>query len=302
MPAASDQSADMQRGAAGLLAWVDGIRARLKRWQRPLGIAIAVLFIGGIVWSVGALDLSADRINWGALAILALVMVPASQTYGAAGMVLLARAGGHGIAWSQAVRSNNYAQLAEVLPLPGGAIVRTGALVSAGSSRTRGALLVTGGAVLWVAVAACAAGLTLELRGNPAGLALIAPSVPAIAALVFLFARSASWGTALLLLAHRLLGLVLTAVRLWLSFSAVGSTLRPFEMMPFALATIAGSASSIAPAGLGVSEAMAALIAGSMATAPAIAFLGVALNRLVGLGMVAVMVGVDHLRDPGSRG
>lgn len=268
----------------------------VRRHARLLATLAALLYIGGAAWSFRNLGISPWHLKPLPLLVLAFLLVPLSQSYGATGMVLLARAAGLPMRWGTALRTNSYAQLAEVLPLPGGAIVRAGALVGVGASKRGSALLVTAGAVLWISVATVAAGAVLANRGNAAGLALLAGGTAVTAATTGWLLLRSDWRTALALLAHRTAGLFLTAIRLFLCFSAVGVAMHPAETLPFALAIIAGSASSIAPAGLGVSEAMAALIAGTMATAPAAAFLAVALNRFVGLVMTACFVLIDQAR------
>jgi uncharacterized protein (TIRG00374 family) len=82
-------------------------------------------------------------------------------------------------------------------------------------------------------------------------------------------------------LAHRFIGIVLLSARLFLAFQAIGVALPFIKAFPVTLAIIAGSAASITPGGLGISEVLGALIASVVQVAPAAAFLAIGLDRLI---------------------
>ena len=103
------------------------------------------------------------------------------------------------------------------------------------------------------------------------------------------------------MLIHRLSGLALIALRLYLAFGVLSVAVPFAQTMPFVLATIAGSAAAIAPAGLGISEALAALAATAMAVSPAAAFLAVGLDRIVHLLLSAAIAFYSLMRTPGGN-
>jgi uncharacterized membrane protein YbhN (UPF0104 family) len=182
-----------------------------------------------------------------------------------------------------------YAYLAELLPLPGGAVIRTGALVRAGGTLRDSSMLVLLTAVLWVALAMMGAGLTLV----PTSIGLAWPlmligTIGVGGVLQWLWAK-AGYRTALLTLVHRIAGIAITALRLKFAFAALGVSIGLIETFPFVLALLMGSASSIAPAGLGVSEALAALAATTGQIPPATAFLAVGIDRLMCLAGCALV-------------
>jgi hypothetical protein len=111
-----------------------------------LGLAF-LLFCCGAIWSFATLGLSPGDLHWRPLALLTLLIVP-SLFYGGLGLVLLASSARLPMPLGKATSISAYAYLAEVLPLPGGAIVRFGALMDAGGNVRNSASLVLLTAVL----------------------------------------------------------------------------------------------------------------------------------------------------------
>jgi hypothetical protein len=270
----------------------------IKAHRRILIGLCALLFIGGTAWSALQLDLSPGELRWRPLVLMALVAAPLTLLHGSLALVLLGQAIGAPARLGWAARTSAYGQLAELLPLPGGAIVRTGALVAAGGSLADATVLVLSSALLWISLAAGAAGAFLAIVAGQEllGLPLIfagALGVPLFTAILW---HKGGRTNALLTVVHRTVGLLLGAFRLQLAFAAIGSAVGLSATLPFVMANVAGSAASIAPSGLGIAEALAALLANTVAIAPAAAFLAVALDRLVSAGFVALVVGALQLR------
>ncbi|VWX58452.1 hypothetical protein [Sphingorhabdus sp. 109] len=266
------------------------IRDWLQRHRKPLTLVAGVIFFAGIIWSLRDLRLGLDDIAWGPLALLAFVLVPFSLLYGGTGLQLLAKVAGLKMTASFAFRRSALAQLAEILPIPGGAIVRAGALMSVGAKVGEGAVLVLAAAFLWIAIAASGAGIAIYANGENWGWAIILSGTMVTATILIWIGNRAGWIGALQILAHRLFGIALTALRVVCAFAVIG-TILPFESgLLFAFATIAGSAAAIAPAGLGISEIFSAALAPVVSIPPATAFLAVAMNRMVGLSVTALFV------------
>jgi len=270
---------------------------RLQPYRLPLFLAALAVFLGGAVVSAASLDWQSQTIAVVPLLLLLVVLVPVTLLYGAFGLQLLATSARLSIPIGRAYRVATYATLAEALPVPGGAIVRTGALVGAGAKLGEGTALVIGTAALWIALAAAGAGLAIVGNDQAIGLAVGIAGGAATAALTAWLWRVAGPRIAVLTLLHRLCGLMLFALRLWLSFAALSFAVPIGSMLPFAFASIAGSAASIAPAGLGIGEALAALLSDSVAVPAAAAFLAVGLNRIGGLGATALVALALELAD-----
>ncbi|MEL6792843.1 MAG: hypothetical protein AAFP78_05270, partial [Pseudomonadota bacterium] len=205
-----------------------------------------------------------------------------------------------GIPPSGSPRIACFAQIAEVAPAPGGAIVRGAALIEAGVPAARSAAIVAANAVLWIACAVFAAALVVNGPGWATTTALAAGAA-GMALSTLWIARIGSVRIALLSVLLRVVGLPIAAFRMALAFAALSAPIPAMDGFVFAFASIAGSAASIAPAGLGVSEALAALLAPLTEAAPAAAFLAVALNRLVGFAVAGLACGLFALRPSGGE-
>lgn len=259
---------------------IDAVR-RHRRWWL---ISATLLFFVGCFISLRQLDFDFSDIRALPAALIFFVMSPLALAYGGIGLLLLSRGAGHHLSFAQAFRVNCGAQLAEILPIPGGAIVRTGALVAAGAGTGKSVALVALGAVLWVAVAASGAVLALLSMTGDDRFAFVGLAVAVVlVATLFQLVRLAGVRVTIALGLHRVIGCLITAARVALAFAAIGAPMPIATAFVFSLATIAGSAASIAPAGLGLSELFGAAIATAIGVDPFVAFLAIAVNRLLGL-------------------
>ena len=279
----------------------------LERWwtasarlRKPLLLAALALFVAGTLWATAHLGISADRID-GVTFLMLLSLSPASLAYSGIGMQLMARAAGVSIPFGKSIVISAMAILAEMLPLPGGAVVRTGALMKAGVGLGKGSALVLLAAILWIALGALGAGLAVIRLNAAAGWALVSIGTAGSVIATACLGRLSGWRLACLMLVHRLSGIALIALRLYLAFGVLGIVFPFVQTMPFVLATMAGSAAAIAPAGLGVSEALAALAATAMAVSPAAAFLAVGLDRVVHLLLSAAITSCSLMRAQGGN-
>jgi hypothetical protein len=268
------------------------------QWRRPLIAGALVLFLAGTVWSFAGLGLKLAEIDLVAMAILVLPVGLLQLAYSATSLVLLARTAGVRIGFADAMRASARAQMAEALPLPGGAIVRTAALVAAGSPPTRSAALVIGTALLWIALASAAAGVMLITPVPLAGWTLLGGGIAVSLAALVHVARLGGLANAALTLLQRIAGLGVAALRVALAFAAVGAAVSLSETLPYVLAAIAGSASSLVPGGLGVSEALGALMAGLVRASPESAFLALAVSRVTQFLGTAIFAPFLEFRAP----
>ncbi len=263
-------------------------RDRLRTVRIPIVLLACTLFIVGMAWSIRNLGLSPERINVTALVLL-LCLSPFSLMHSGLGLQIMARAAGSRISFGKSITTSAVAILAETLPIPGGAIVRTRALMKAGVKLGKSSTLVLLTAALWIALGALGAGLATLGTNKIAGWALVAFGLGGSIVFTSYLWWQSGWYRALLMLAHRLSGIALVALRLCLAFRVLGVPLSFLHAMPFVLATIAGSAAAIVPAGLGVSEALAALAAKALVVPPAAGFLAVGIDRIVHLVISAVV-------------
>ena len=273
-----------------LSAFLHVMFAWIKSYRTPLTIIIGALFIVGLFWSFRAMSIDLGQLHYQPALVTFVFLGPLGIAYGAVGLVLLARVAGTRIAFSSAWSMAGYAQLAESLPIPGGAIVRTVALKNSGTNTTKSLVLVTGAAVLWVAMSMVGAGITLLASENFAAAIFLLTGGAIILPILSWMISQAGMIVAMQIVLHRLIGLILMCIRMLLAFAIIDMVV-PFKTaLFFSFANIAGSASALTPAGLGVGEAIAAAMAALVQITPAAAFLAIALNRIISLASCATVV------------
>ena len=262
-------------------AWLRAVEKK-KSWRIPLLLLGLTVFMGGSIWSIDRLELEPSSLALGPLFVLLFVLAPISLVYSGVNMWLTAKAAKIDLSLGMSMQVAAFAQTAEVLPLPGGAIVRTAALVREGAGTGQSASQVLASAILWISCAAAAAGIAVKALGWPAWV-LAAAGIAGVLGAMGWIAYFAGAKIAVASGLFRMIGIPLAALRLYFAFAALNLGMEFFDTFLFTFASIAGAASSIAPAGLGVSEGLAAVLATMVAVSPATAFLGVGLDRFVGL-------------------
>ncbi len=279
-----------------LSACINALSAWALAWRVPL-LAIALSAFGiGSVLAIRSSGISASDLRMLPLLALLLVLIPATIAYSAINLSLMAYATGERIGFRDGVRISALAQVAEILPLPGGAMVRTLALMKVGIAPGRSAELVIAFALLWIACGGIGAGLALQRLGDTGWHLSIASGLSVLLITGWLAYRCDPL-TALAAVGLRIAGIGLFCLRLSLAFAAIGLPMAWIDSAPFAFAAILGSASGIFPAGLGVSEGLSALVAHGSGVDPARAFLAAALSRMLGLGVNLLLATLFVLHD-----
>lgn len=279
------------------------VRGWVRKWYPLLGTLAIALFFAGTWYSFLNLGVSPREMN--AAPLFALVaLTPFTIAYSGTGLWLLARSARSRIPFGRATTISTFATVAEALPLPGGAIIRAGALMTAGTGAGESSLLVILSAVMWISIGCLACGAALLSHGHTAAIILALVGFVGVTASFSWLLWRAGISNALFSLLHRIAGLVLIGLRLQLAFGALDVALPWGDAMPFALASVAGSAASIAPAGLGMTELFAAMMAGSIGVAPAAAFIATGIDRIVALcacGLYAIgTIGLERVRRSDS--
>lgn len=289
--------------AGRALAFAQSARAALGAYRGPIFAICALLFIAGLWLSAGRLDLSLSDLALHYIALSALVFIPISMIYGALNFIIMARGAGITIPFGKSLKISCVAAFAEFLPIPGGAIVRGGAMMREGSGAVDAGLHVTVNALLWISCSALAACFALGVV-HPVALALGFGGALGVAACSWWLTSRAGIGIAMAALFMRIVGLGIAGARLIAAFLAIGVAIDFFDLYPFVFATILGSAASIAPGGLGISEIVAASIATLSTVPPEAAFLAVGLNRLIGFAVSGIATGIISLtsrKKPGDH-
>lgn len=277
-----------------LLGLAQAARKVLAAWRTPIFAACAVLFAVGLWVSASRLAITFADLDPFYIALSTLVFVPAAITYGALNFMVMARGAGITVPFGKSLRISCVAVFAEYLPIPGGALVRGGAMMREGSGAIEAGMHVTVNALLWIACAALAACFALGVW-HPVALAIGLGGAAGVAACTAWLASRAGIGIALAALAMRFVGLVLAGARLFAAFFAIGVAIGMLDLYPFVFATILGSAAAIAPGGLGISEMVAAALATLSTVPPEAAFIAVGLNRVIGFAVSGAATGIITL-------
>lgn len=307
-PSASDGA-----GEPALLARLK----RLSRWRTPSGpwrgvllVVAAATFAGGVALSLRELELAWAEVRWWPLAVVALVGTPATIAVNAAELRAMATTldRRHRLAWPDAVRTVLLATAANVLPLPGGALVRVHALTVVGVSLSRATAINLLAAVVWVAAAVLVAGVA-GLAYAPVAAAVALVAGVGVLGVAGLGARAVAtdWRPAayLRLVAIEVATTLVHGARLWLVLVALDVEVALAQALVLGVAAPLAAAAGVFPSGLGLAELLTALLAPLVALPAAAGFAATAVARVVGLVAsvpAALAVGVRDVRGAVTAG
>lgn len=288
-----------QRGTAGPRPWSyarqfvqvlsrrrDEALGRTTRFRTLLLWLALAGFFGGTIWAALALGIDWGELHFRELSFCLLLLAP-SLWLNAVELQLCARAAGGHIDLSPALSASSWATIANLLPLPAGALIRAAALTRGGASLAKSGTVLVLAALLWLGIAAAVTALAVS-RSTPS----IVLSVVALLALVPITGGIARFGGAgvaagFLVVRTGLLGLAIG--RIYFCFMTLGYPASIHESSAYASASVIGAIAGIAPAGAGIAEGIGAVLATLMERSAAAAFLALSMNRLAGLSGAALL-------------
>ena len=306
MKPSPERAASVAKALSGFL-WELRRRAAQPRVRTAI-YAGAITALGvGLYFAVRNLPADLSLEHWRYIWLNLAVGAPLGIFLNVAETELSARLLGASFGWRQALRISVLSSAANVLPFPGGPLVRTAALNSLGLSLARSGGVVAAVAAQWFGMIFLYAGAWLWALahgwiGGPflvVGLAVFVGSVAWMRRLDCSFRQIAIIG------AVKMLASALSVASIWWTFAALGLFLSFGEASVFTVVGVTGAAVSIVPAGLGVNEAMAAAIATVIAVPPAMAFIVATVNRIIRLAVVfplAAFLALNSARRPVSAG
>lgn len=269
-------------------------RPASPRARRVLVAVAMVVFLAVSIPSLGVLR-EGQALRPAVLPLLILVTTPLTVLANAAEYRVMGAVNGHRIAWRDATQLTVLAAVANLLPLPGGVVVRTQALRRQGTSTGRALQANLAAGLAWIACGALAVGALLLARPPHRLLAvgLLLAAVGLVAAVAALLHRAAPGRAATHL--GQLLGIeagivAVSATRVWLAFALLGFAAQPAQAVAISGSVIVAAAIGIFPAGLGLREALAGAIAVAVDLPANRAVAATAADRVaaqVGLALVA---------------
>ena len=261
-------------------------RPSVRGGLRLLGLVVVVC---GAIWSLATLELNWRSLSPGLLFLNLLVLTPLNILIAAIALRVNARTLGCDIPNRRSIYTVATANVAELLPLPGGAVVRGAALVDAGAGIGDSTRIIILTSLLTLFMTLTLSLVALTLLADPAWVWLCMASGMGLAGVLVILNRHAAPRYIVAIIAVRIAMLILTVLRVAVAFATLGLLISWTEAALYAVAPTLGAAVAIVPAGLGVNETVAAGLAALIGGSAATAFLAVALNRVLGLCAGAVM-------------
>lgn len=267
-----------------MLSRVEALRTNTSQ-QRWIYVVAAAGFVIGLLVTISSVDLDLTQVALPSLIVLIVFAVPAMTASNALEYRIAARLAGRVVRLGDAVRIAVLSTAANLLPLPGGPLVRMKGLVDEGVRGVSAVAVTALMALAWLSVSTLMAGLLGGLAFGPASLAIALGAVGIIVvsgALRRRLGRQGWRGSLGTVLGVELMATLVTAARLWLAAHALGIPVGSGAFV-LGLSPVLGAIVFVVPAGLGVRELFAALAAPVIGLSPAEGFLISSLDRLAGL-------------------
>jgi hypothetical protein len=248
------------------------------------------------------------------IVVVVVIAPPLIVAINAIEFMLIARLTGHTVSPREAVAVSIGGSMANLLPVPGAAVVRSAALVSAG--RTLGSALQASAMVggVWIGVTALAYGTAAARSDASLGGTVAAGGLLVIVACLLMIRRQTSdTGIAGPLMAGVVGVEAATAavetVRLFVILRAIGAHADLLAALALASANVLSTIAGIFPAGLGLREALSAAFGAASGLPTAVAITAAVVDRFVvviGLGALSLLLVLwdrsgTHRWDGGTR-
>lgn len=260
--------------------------ARTTRFRKVLLWMALGGFLAGTIWAALALGIDWRELQFGQLWYCLLLLAP-SLWLNAIELQLCTRAAGGRMDLSPALSTSSWATIANLLPLPAGALIRGAALARGGASLAKGGTVLLLAALLWLSIAVAVTALVVSQSIPSMILSIVA--ILALILIVVWIAKMGGAGVAAGFVAVRTALLTLAIGRIYFCFSMLGYPASIQESSAYASASVVGAIAGIAPAGAGIAEGVGAALATLMERSAAAAFLALSLNRFIGLGGAALL-------------
>jgi hypothetical protein len=285
--------------------WLSRLAAARSMPPRARAIALAIaaaLFIGLAIFSFRSLPERAHA-NWWAGAAL-LVSAPLIAVLNAAEYRVMGAVNDHRIGWRPAYRLAVLSSAANLLPIPGGVVIRTQALHRQGSTYGRALTANAAAGIAWIGAAALGSGALLLVSHHPVTPAalLLAGGIGCIAGVGLLLRgvnRDHAGGLLASLVAVEMAIVAFLALRLALAFAVIGLHVSAAQAVALTAAQIIAAAVGFLPGGLGLRELLAGGIGSAVNLRASTAIAASVVDRIfdqLGLSLLAAVVVVVSSR------
>lgn len=276
------------------LSWLG--RVRHAQLPRPV---LAILGLGFVLLTVvAARNLPTDEMDdlrpapiALAVALVAVTIWLSSESYRSQGLVL-----GVEVERSESVRTQVMAMSANLLPIPGAALVRTAALVNAGTTAAKATTTTSLTGLIWLAYSGLIAGPAFmandqTLIGTLA--VAIALGLLGVSAAITYRIAVGSTARAFWALSWPILGLIaIFGTRYALLIVGLGIDASVSQVLALVLVGALASAVGVFPSGIGVREVMAAAAAGLVDLPASVGYVVAAIDDAAVIVVIAVFAAV----------
>lgn len=266
---------------------IDLMALRNPAVRRVVLIIAAIGFLVGIWLSLRSQPDLFERIEWQPVILLVAVAIPLTLLLNALEFVLSARLIGKKIDFWRGMEITIVGSVANMLPLPGGTLVRIASLKAEGASLAKSTSTTLYVALIWAGVGLIYSGSWLIMLGLMLpGIVMAVGGIITLAACVLATFRLLGdvRFTFSIVLAKIILVLV-DAYRTYLSLIALGVTASFGQASVIALSSLLGASFSIVPAGLGIREGASAILGPIIGITASAAFLAASLSRILGMAV-----------------
>jgi uncharacterized membrane protein YbhN (UPF0104 family) len=270
--------------------------------QRALLAVAAVVFVVGGWYAFRSLDVAFDDVRWLPIVLAAVVGVPLSLLGNTLEYVVSARMLHHRVALLPAVQLTTMSTAANLLPIPGAFLVRVQGLRALGSRYDQAAASTAVIGLVWIGVSASLAAIFLAVYDSWLAAAVFAVVAVSLLLAAYTWLKRTLTGLgerrriAALAVAVELFAVSVDAGRLVLILVGLGVDASLGQAMVLAVSSSLAAAAGILPGGFGLRELIAALLAPLVGLAASAAFAATALNRVLGLVVMAPITAALVLR------
>lgn len=263
----------------------------LKKNKNKTLIISTIIFISGLFWSFLKLGINIQDILLLPIVIAIAIGGPINLILNSAELKLCAKASAADISIKKAAGISSIACITNILPIPAGIAIRGAALMSAGATmKASGAVLLVN-SIMQIATALSLTGFILIFYSYLGVYFFLLGIFLLIGCLIYFFLQS-FFLVGCLFFVIRCGLLAVFTFRLFFIFKALKEPVSWLVTAYYALANTSGSIFFIFPAGLGINEGVAAMMALIINQSPPAVFLAMGTNRIVGLfffSLVAIL-------------
>lgn len=280
----------IERGSVSLRAWG-------TKHVKPLAIVAFVLFL--VLCAVAIHEYRTLHLHPDFWLIIpaAVIAAPIMAVLNAFEYSCGARIAGHHPSFNESMTVSIAGSAANMLPIPGGLVVRNYAMLSAGATVAGAAHGTVATGAAWMGVTAVVVGIIVTFTSIAVGIPIAVAGV-VLCGVVFVLARrrvgmDAARPIVLQLLVVEMVTVAVEIGRYWLVLAALGAHPDLLRTMPLVGANVISAATLVFPGGLGVREALAGAFSTATKLPAAVGIAASALDRVALTVMFLVLAGVS---------